>query len=74
LGRLEKAAFSETGLTSVEIPSSVEVICEGCFANSASLELITVAAGSKLLRIEKAAFSGTQVTSIWMPSSAQMLK
>ena len=38
LKRVEKNAFSRSGLKSIEIPSSVEVLCKRCFYKCESLK------------------------------------
>jgi hypothetical protein len=56
LQRIEGLAFSASGLTSIVIPSSVEVLCKCCFAECYSTESITFMNDSKLARIESRAF------------------
>jgi hypothetical protein len=40
--RFDRFAFSESGLTSIHIPSSTEVICKSCFAEDKSLASVTL--------------------------------
>jgi hypothetical protein len=49
LSRLEKYAFSLSGLETIIIPASVEVICDFCFCQCKSLTSISFAAGSRFL-------------------------
>jgi hypothetical protein len=67
LSRLEKYAFSETGLTAVHIPASVEVICEKCFSSCTPLRSVTFAVDCQLSRLEQAAFYETDLTTIHIP-------
>jgi hypothetical protein len=53
LSRIEKWAFTGTGLIQIIIPASVEVLCEGCFSECKSLSSVRFESGSKLSRIEK---------------------
>jgi predicted DsbA family dithiol-disulfide isomerase len=39
-------------LIKIEIPSSVEIICENCFLQCKSLKSVTFESGSRLSRIE----------------------
>lgn len=48
-------ALADTGLTAIELPESTEVIAEGAFANSPSLEHVSL--GSKIREIGPSAFS-----------------
>jgi hypothetical protein len=45
LSRIEKYAFSETGLIEIVIPGSVEVMGANCFAECRSLSSITYETG-----------------------------
>jgi hypothetical protein len=73
LSRIEKQAFSQTGLIEIILPSSIEVLDEGCFSNCRSLSSVTFESGSRLSRIEKKAFSQTGLIEIILPSSVEVL-
>jgi hypothetical protein len=60
---LESGAFTETALTCLWIPWSVEFIGDHCFAMSHHLSRVTFEPGSALRRIGTHAFLGTAVTS-----------
>jgi hypothetical protein len=53
LSRIKERTFFGTGLTEIILPSSIEVLGEGCFAECASLSSVTFEAGSALLEIER---------------------
>ena len=74
LKRIEKEAFSGcSGLREIEIPASVEVLCEGCFWACRSLQRVTFASGSCLKRIEKEAFGKCSgLREIEIPASVEM--
>jgi hypothetical protein len=46
--QFDRYAFCESGLTSIHIPSSVQVICEGCFLGCQSLASVKHDPHSKL--------------------------
>jgi hypothetical protein len=84
LKRIEERAFSEcTRLQEIEIPASVEVLCEECFgpardglgkmiASCESLSRVTFAPGSCLKRIERWAFySCNSLKEMEIPASVQ---
>jgi hypothetical protein len=73
LERIEKSAFSMSGLKSIVIPSSVIVLSESSFASCWFLESVTFESGSQLERIEKSAFSGSELKSIVIPPSNPFL-
>jgi hypothetical protein len=56
LQSIEESAFSESGLQSIIIPSSVEILCKSCFERCRSLSSITFESDSHLQRIEEPAF------------------
>jgi hypothetical protein len=57
LSRIEKSAFEGcSSLSSICIPSSVEILCEKCFCYCASLSNLTFESESKLSRIGESAF------------------
>lgn len=64
-------AFSETGLTSVEIPGSVQII--DCNAFSDCENLVDVQLSEGLVYIDGAAFQGCGISSITIPSSVQVI-
>jgi hypothetical protein len=56
------------------LPSSVEILGEGCFAAQSALSSLTFEAGSKLLRIEQHGFdSCSSLSSICLPSCVERL-
>jgi hypothetical protein len=73
VSRFNRHAFSGIGLTSIYIPSSVEVICEFCFVQCKSLASVTFDAGTKVSRFDGSAFSETDLTSIHIPSSVEVI-
>ena len=75
LKRIEMWAFSRCrSLKEIEIPASVEVLCESCFVGRTSLSRVTFAAGSCLKRIEKEAFSGCEsLKEIEIPAGVEEL-
>jgi hypothetical protein len=48
LSRIEVEAFIGTGLLKIRLPSSIEVLGEGCFSYCESLSLVTFESGSRL--------------------------
>jgi hypothetical protein len=56
LGVLCGQAFSQTGLETMVIPASVEVIEKCCFDRCKKLQDVSFERGSKLVRIEAGAF------------------
>ena len=72
---IEKEAFSWCeSLKEIEIPASVEVLCELCFHECESLSRVTFAAGSCLKRIENLAFSRcSSLKEIEIPASVEIL-
>jgi predicted DsbA family dithiol-disulfide isomerase len=61
------------GLTSIHIPSSVEVICEYCFSNCKSFASVIFDSDTKVSRFEGDVFSGSGLTSIHIPSSVEVI-
>jgi hypothetical protein len=73
LQRIAEFAFQHSGLTTIHIPSSVEVLCKLCFSGCNSLTSITFESDSKLQRIEQCAFQHSDLTTIQIPSSVEVL-
>jgi hypothetical protein len=73
LTRIAELAFSGSGLKSIVIPSSVEILCKSSFRGCKSLESILFENDSKLTRIEEAAFSQSGLKSIVIPSSIEVV-
>jgi hypothetical protein len=57
--KIEDEAFSGSGLTTIMIPSSVEVIGRCCFKYCKSLVSVTIEPNSRLTRIEEQTFCGS---------------
>jgi hypothetical protein len=70
---LESLAFSLTGLQSIHLPESLEVICEICFADCISLASVTFDANSRLSRLESLAFYKSGLESIHLPGSLEVI-
>jgi hypothetical protein len=73
LSRVEDRAFSCSDPASIQIPASVEVICEFCFSNCKNLESIAFEANSKLSRIEEHVFYNSGLTSIQIPANVEVI-
>jgi hypothetical protein len=73
LQRIEESAFAESVLTTIEVPASVEVLCESCFYRCESLTSVAFAANSTLRRIDESAFAGSSLTTIEVPASVEVL-
>jgi hypothetical protein len=56
-----------------EIANTIEVICEGCFANCKWLTMIKFESDSKLSRIDKKAFFESGLKSLRLPASVQVI-
>jgi hypothetical protein len=69
LSHLEQFAFRESGLQSIHLPGSLEVICESCFSSYTSLVYVIFDANSRLSRPDKEAFYGSGLQSIHFPGS-----
>jgi hypothetical protein len=67
LSRIERKAFSGSGLESIHLPASVEVICGYSFAHCKSLSSVNFDADSRLQRIEEFAFAWTGITEMRIP-------
>jgi hypothetical protein len=72
-GATRDQTFSKTGLASIHIPSSVEVICEYCFFECRSLASVRSDSDAKVSRFENRAFYGSGLTSIHIPSSVEVI-
>jgi hypothetical protein len=73
LSRIEKQAFAGTGLIEIVIPSSVEILCQGCFLGSGSHTSLKFESVSRLSRIGKGAFEENGLIEIVIPSSVEIL-
>jgi hypothetical protein len=73
LSELGKAAFRESGLTSIHLPASVTVIGESCFSSCSSLASITFEFGSQLSQLAEWAFSCSRLRSIHLPASVTVI-
>jgi hypothetical protein len=73
LSRLEDSTFLGcSSLSSICIPSSVDIIGQKCFDSCASLSRVTFEDDSKLSRIERDAFRDCfSLTSICLPATVQ---
>jgi hypothetical protein len=72
LKRIEKEAFSRSGITSIRIPASVEILCEHCFSCCSQLREVTFEEGSLLRRIEKGAFFSCPLRCLEAPIAAEI--
>jgi hypothetical protein len=59
LQRIEESAFPKSGLTSIIVPKSVEVLCKQCFSACKSLPSVPFQLGSKLCEIAVDTFAGS---------------
>jgi hypothetical protein len=73
LKRIEKKAFYGSGLKSIRILSTVELIEEECFFGCGSLTEVIFESGSNLKRIEKSAFRSSGLKSIRIPSIVEFI-
>jgi hypothetical protein len=73
LHQIEEHAFDWSGLTTIQIPASVEVLCKSCFSNCWSLTSVTFELNSKLRRIEESAFAESGLRTIQIPASVEVL-
>jgi hypothetical protein len=73
LERIGESGFDGLRLKSIEIPSSVVILCKRSFYHCDSLESVTFESGSRLERIEESAFQGSGLKSIDIPSSVVVL-
>jgi hypothetical protein len=73
LSRIEVAAFAHcSSLSSICIPSSVEILREWCFAGCQALCNVTFEADSRLSHIEPFAFSNcSSLSSIGIPAGRE---
>jgi hypothetical protein len=62
-----------SGLRSIDLPGSLEVICESCFSFCSSLTSVTFDANSRLSRLEHCAFSQSGLQSIHLPGSLEVI-
>nr|WP_122119785.1 leucine-rich repeat protein [Alistipes megaguti] len=67
-------AFSKNGLTSIEIPASVETIEQAAFNNCSKLATVTFEKGSHLKAIGNYAFEHCPITSIEIPASVETIE
>jgi hypothetical protein len=72
-GRSQSAPFSESGLISIAIPRSVEVICEAAFFWCKTFTSVNFAAGSRLSPIERFAFSFASSLHVEIPCGVSFL-
>ena len=66
-------AFSGAGLTSIEIPASVEKIGSAAFYECTSLRTVTILAGSKLKLIDSSAFQECNLDTFEIPESVEKI-
>jgi predicted DsbA family dithiol-disulfide isomerase len=60
-------------LSTIVIPSGVEILCSECFSSCKSLETISFESPSSLKRIESYTFSSSSLRSIIIPSGVEIL-
>jgi hypothetical protein len=70
---IKEFAFTGSVLRTIQIPASVEVLCESCFSNCESLISVTFESHSKLQRIEESAFTWSGLRTIQIPASVEVL-
>jgi hypothetical protein len=73
VSRFDPYAFCKSGLTSIHIPSSVEVISKYCFSKCKSLASVTFDSDTKVSQFDGHAFRRSGLTSIHIPSSVQVI-
>ena len=73
LKEIKQYAFSQSGLISIDVPSSTTVIKEFAFHGCSNLQSATFASAAKLESIEKSAFKGTSLETITFPSSLKTI-
>jgi hypothetical protein len=73
LSRLARAAFCESGLTSIHLPASVTVIGESCSCGCRSVTSITFESGSQFAQLARVAFCESGLTSIHIPASVTVI-
>jgi hypothetical protein len=73
LQRIGKSAFAYSSLKIIEIPASVEIVCQYCFDKCKSLTTVTFESNSKLQRIEESTFQQSCLTELFLPNSIHFL-
>jgi hypothetical protein len=73
LSRIEKFALRANGLIEIAIPSSVEILCDGCFLGCVSLTSVRFESWSRLSRIESQVFAEAGLIEIVIPASVEVL-
>jgi hypothetical protein len=73
LSRIEKEAFSSTGLIEIVVPASVKVIGKSCFLDCVLLSSVKFESGSELSRIGGWAFGRTGLVEIYVPASVKVI-
>jgi hypothetical protein len=73
LQRIEECAFAWSGLTRIQRPVSIEMLCKFCFSTSKSLASVTFQSNSKLERIEESAFACSGLIAIQTPVLVEMV-
>jgi hypothetical protein len=73
LEQIKESVFSESGLRSIQIPSSVVLLGKSIFLRCTSLEAVVFERDSQLARIEESAFFGSGLRSIQISSSVILL-
>jgi hypothetical protein len=72
LGLIQVRAFDGSGVASIAIPASVELLRGCCFRGCEKQKIVTFAADSKLIRIEEAVFENcSSLLAICLPASAE---
>ncbi|KAK8845986.1 hypothetical protein M9Y10_020924 [Tritrichomonas musculus] len=74
LKEIEKNAFLNSQIETIEIPKHVTKICESAFSYCNSLFEVTFCEGSELKTIEKDAFFYSFIDTLFIPSSVEELK
>jgi hypothetical protein len=74
LEQIEESTFSESGLKSIVIPCSVQVLRTASFSGCRSLQSMIFESGSRLRYIEKGAVTGTGLKGISIPRGAVFIQ
>jgi hypothetical protein len=68
-----KLVFAFSDLTTIHVPSSIEIIGASCFSDCLTLRWLILEMDSKLKRIESKAFVRSSLNSIWIPRTVEFI-